>query len=136
MSITEHKSYPQPVEDTDNTEYLEGWRRGSLLLQQCNSCKEVIFYPRPMCPYCWSDSLIWIKASGRGTVVSYSLIHRPNHPSFADEVPVTLAEIKLEEGTSMLARVLTEHIHTGMNVELADDPESVRKYPLPIFRPS
>src|SRR3546814_3507311 len=103
MSVAE-TSYPQAVEDTDNAGYLEGWRRGRLMLQKCCACKKLNFYPRPMCPSCWSDSLEWIEASGFGKIISYSLVHRPNHPSFADDVPLTLAEIMLEEGVGMLAR--------------------------------
>ncbi|TEA78915.1 Zn-ribbon domain-containing OB-fold protein [Allopusillimonas ginsengisoli] len=121
--------------DRDNRTYLEGWKNGSLMLQQCAGCHAMIFYPRPMCPHCWSDSLSWIKASGRGRVVSYSMIHRPNHPSFNDETPIALAEIVLEEGPTLLARVLSQDVKSGMAVELANDPESVARYPLPIFRP-
>lgn len=133
MSITT-KAYPQAVMDSDNRQYLEGWKQGNLMLQQCCGCRQFVFYPRPMCPHCWSDQLDWIKASGKGVVVSYSLVHRPNHVAFADEVPITLAEIMLEEGVGMLARVLSDDIASGMRVELINDAESVQKYPLPIFR--
>src|SRR3546814_4908796 len=53
----------------------------------------------------------------------------------SSDLPLTLAEIMLEEGVGMLARVLSDSPYSGMRVELANDPESVRKYPLPIFRP-
>lgn len=129
------KGYPQPIETIDNAPYLQGWRSGRLLLQYCDSCQCHIFYPRVMCPHCWNDRLIWKEATGKGKVVSYSLIHRPNHPAFNDEVPIALAEIELDEGVSMLARVLQSAPHTGMRVQLFNDAETTGRYPLPVFKP-
>lgn len=129
------KNYPQPVEDTDNAPFLRGWRNGRLMLQRCTSCQKEIFYPRPMCPHCWSDELKWFEASGVGKIVSYSLIHRPNHPAFSDEVPIALAEIRLVEGVTMLARMLEGLPQTGMSVVLISDDNVVARYPLPVFRP-
>lgn len=128
--------YPQPVEDSDNAPYLQGWREGRLMLQQCTSCRATIFYPRSICPDCWSSDLVWFESSGRGELISYSLIMRPNHPAFNDEVPIVLAEIMLEEGVSMLARIIDGVPGTGVAVVLANDRQSVLRYPLPIFRPA
>jgi hypothetical protein len=61
---------------------------------------------------------------------------RPNHPAFNDEVPIVLAEIMLEEGVSMLARIIDGVPGTGVAVVLANDRQSVLRYPLPIFRPA
>jgi len=127
--------YPQPVRSPDNAVYLDGWKEGKLMLQKCCECKKPIFFPRPMCPHCWSDQLEWIQSTGRGEVVSYSLIHRPNHPSFNDEVPIALAEIVLDEGVALLARVLEATPSTGMKVNLATESEVTSRYPLPVFRP-
>lgn len=129
-------NYPQPVRDAVNAPYLDGWRDGKLLMQHCQSCDQLIFYPRPMCPNCWSTDLDWQTMSGRGKVVSYSVIHRPNHESFADEVPITLAEIMLDEGVALLGRVIEGTTSSGMPVRLANDPSNTARYPLPVFMPS
>jgi uncharacterized OB-fold protein len=128
------RNYPQAVETIDNAPYLQCWRQGKLMLQYCSHCSKSVFYPRAMCPDCWNPKLDWNEASGTGHVVSYSLISRPNHPAFNDEVPIALAEIMLDEGVAMLARILDVTPHTGMRVMLANDPATIARYPLPIFR--
>lgn len=134
--MSDIKEYPQPFEDNDNREFLESWRRGHLVLQQSEDGGPYFFYPRPICPYTGSDKLISKEVSGRGDIVSFSLILRPNHPAFADETPIILAEIKLEEGASLLGRIIcanAEEIRSGLAVALLPMPEAA-KYPLPTFK--
>jgi uncharacterized OB-fold protein len=134
--MSESLDYPRPHLDEDNRPLLEGWREGRLMLQQSRSGGPSFFYPRPICPYTGSTDLVWKEASGRGHIVSFSIVMRPNHPSFNDEVPIILAEIALEEGASLLARVITNDansIQSGGAVELVPMPEAAR-YPLPTFR--
>ena len=95
-------AYPQPYADADNRPLIEGWRAGQLVLQVCGGCGRTVFYPRPACPYCWSAELSWKAASGRGSIVSFSLVNRPNDPAFFPEVPIILAEIRIEEEVAQL----------------------------------
>lgn len=129
-------SYPAPREDADNAEFLEAWRNGRFLIQSCGACGKSIFYPRPLCPYCWSDRIASREASGEGRIVSYSLVHRPNDPAFNDEVPIVLAEVELAEGASLIARIVDcrpEDVGSGRAVELPPASTCIR-YPLPVFR--
>jgi uncharacterized OB-fold protein len=129
-------AYPQPREDTDNAVFLAGWRRGQLIIQRCSGCGTAFLYPRPLCPLCWSAELADEASSGRGTIVSYSAIERPNDPAFNGETPILLAEVKLAEGASLLARIVAcrrEDISSGLQVELAPAGVAAR-YPLPVFR--
>jgi uncharacterized OB-fold protein len=134
MSVT--PDYPRPFEDEDNRALLEGWREGKLMLQKSRAGGPAFFYPRPVCPYTGSMDLEWFQASGRGTIVSYSLVLRPNHPSFNEEVPIILAEVALEEGATLLTRIIAEDaavVKSGDAVELLPMPDASR-YPLPTFR--
>lgn len=129
-------AYPQPHEDEDNAPFLAGWREGRLLLQQSREGGPLFFYPRPICPYSGSMDLVWREVSGRGRIVSFSLITRPNHPSFNEEVPIVLAEIALDEGASLLGRIIgadADSIASGARLELLP-PAQARRYPLPAFR--
>jgi uncharacterized OB-fold protein len=127
--------YPQPHADADNQPMLDAWRNGQLLLQRCGGCDAVIFYPRPLCPECWSQQLSFHEATGRGRIVAFSLVHRPNHPSFNEETPIVLAEIELHEGPSMISRVVgcdADAVRSGMTVSLVTGEDCAR-YPLPTF---
>ena len=129
------RTYPSPREDADNADFLASWRTGDLLIQACNDCGASVFYPRPVCPHCWSDQLQSRKASGKGRIVSYSLVQRPNDPAFNDEVPIILAEVALVEGALMLARVVgcdPAKVKSGLAVTLPP-AEVCARYPLPVF---
>ena len=96
--MAEAPGYPKPQEDADNRPMLQAWREGRLVVQRCAQCGAAASYPRPLCPHCWSDRLGFEEASGRGEIVAWSLVHRPNHESFMAETPLVLAEIALPEG--------------------------------------
>ena len=134
--MSETVDYPKPHQDEDNRPFLEGWKEGRLMLQRSRSGGPFFFYPRPICPFTGSRDLIWVEASGKGKIVSFSLVMRPNHPAFVSDVPIILAEIMLEEGASLLARVIepeTERIHSGAKVTILKMPEAAR-YAMPTFR--
>jgi uncharacterized OB-fold protein len=99
---------PIPIVNADAAAYWQGARDGKLLLQRCRGCGRVRFYPRFLCPACWSVEAEWIEASGRGQVYSFTIIHRPPTPAFAARVPYVVALIDLDEGPRMLANVVAE----------------------------
>ena len=130
--------YPEPTLTSTNAPLIEGWRRGELMLQHCLACHAVIFFPRHMCPQCWSSQIEWKRSSGRGRIVSYSHVYSQVAAPFPAEAPTILAEITLDDGGAMLARVISDEpaaIKSGMRVELLPMPEAAR-YPLPTFRPA
>ena len=127
--------YPHPEENTTNRPFLDAWREGRLALQHCSACQLTFFYPREMCPRCWSPELTWSEAAGHGVVVSYTLIHRPLHAAFEPDVPVVMAEITLDEGASLLGRVVGHQhleIRSGDRVRLVPQ-DLAQSYPLPTF---
>lgn len=129
--------YPKPRPSPINQPHLDAWaERGELLIQRCASCASVFHYPRPFCPRCFAPEPEWIAASGRGEVVLATRIHRPNHPSFFDEAPIVLAEIRLPEGPTLIARIVgddREQTAEGSAVALVNGEER-RRYPLPTYR--
>ena len=136
--MTTHPAYPQPRVDRDNQHFIDEWRDGGrLAFQTCGACGQKFFYPRPLCPHCWSDGLSWTPAQGAGEIVSFSLVYRPNDPAFFDEAPIALAEIRIAEGPTLLARIIgaaPDSIRTGMPVRLVPKSEAGR-FPLPAFKP-
>lgn len=103
-----NENLPVPIANPDSQAYWDGARQDRLLIRKCMSCGEVHFLPRHMCPACWSTDLNWVEASGRGTIHSYTVIHRAPLPEFADKVPYVIALIDLEEGPRMMTNILGE----------------------------
>jgi uncharacterized OB-fold protein len=129
--------YPRPARTSANAPLLDAWQQGKLLLPQCAECDRKFFFPRELCPHCWSPRIDWVASPGRGKIVSFSRIHRQIHPSFANETPTILAEIALDDGWTMIARVITadpQSIASGMRVVPVAMPQAAR-YPLPTFSP-
>lgn len=82
--------------------FREGCNKGELLVQKCNTCGKVQFYPRSICKYCWSEELLWIKSSCIGKIESFTTVHRAPSPEFADRVPYVVAFIHMEEGFNLI----------------------------------
>lgn len=136
MNDTAKTEYPQPTRTPANAPLLDAWARGELLLQRCEECAARVYFPRELCPGCWSPRLVWTRSTGTGTVLSFTRVHRHIHAAFAAEAPTLLAEVKLDDGWVMIARVLAPRpgaLVTGARVELVPMPEAAR-FALPTFR--
>src|SRR4051812_20684268 len=92
-------------QDSDSRPFWEGLARGELRIQRCTSCLQAVFYPRAICPHCFSEQLSWITATGNGTIYSYTVAHQAFGP-FAEEAPFVVAVVELEEGVRMLTRIV------------------------------
>lgn len=128
---------PLPVPNEDTRAYWDGCRRHELLLQRCGSCGALQFYPRAICSACLSQDLSWQKATGFGTVYSYTIVHRPPSPAFAPQVPYVVALIDLDEGVRMMSHVVDcppDQVAIGQRVQVAFRDETP-EITLPVFRP-
>jgi uncharacterized protein len=136
MSESSKRIVPVPTAETAG--FWEGCRRRELLLQRCQDCGQVQFYPRVLCGHCGGRDLGWLRASGRGVVRSYSIVRRPVSPAYAADGPFALLLVGLEEGPTMMSTLTgtpPEAAFIGMPVMVAfeDWPEGVT---MPRFRPA
>jgi uncharacterized OB-fold protein len=113
----------RPVPDRDSKPYWQALAEGRLEIQQCRDCGHWSWPPRPICSKCQSDNLVWHEPSGRGEVHSWVVAHRPFAPALAEEVPYTIAMVRLDEEADVLipGRLLRPYgdIHQGMRVRAA-----------------
>lgn len=94
---------PVPIPTPETIHFWEGTKNHQILLQKCDACENVYFPPRPFCALCASRDVSIFKASGRASLYSYIINHRP-HPGF--DSPYVIAAVKLEEGPVMMANIL------------------------------
>ncbi len=128
---------PLPAITPETRHFWEGTQAGELRLQKCDDCQHVYFPPRPFCPRCSSRSVQVVRASGRATLRSYVINHRPA-PGF--EAPYSIAVVQLEEGPRMMSNIVEveqtpQALQLDMPLEvvferLSDDLN------LPLFRPA
>lgn len=92
-----------PARGRDNAFFWEGADAGELRIQRCASCGLLRHPPAPMCHRCHSLEWDWAVSSGRGTVHSFVVYHRPAIPPF--EAPYVVALVELEEGTRLVSNI-------------------------------
>lgn len=129
---------PLPTPTPWSKPFWEGCKRHELWIQRCKGCGTKIMYPKLFCPSCLSDSLEWIRASGRGKVYSYTTVYSYTPVEFVRDVPYTAAIIRLEEGVQMMSNIVDcppEQIKCDMDVEVTFD-DVTEQITLPKFRPA
>ena len=68
-------------------------------------CRRYNYYPRVCCPFCHGGELEWVTVSGRGRIVTSTVVHRPHHDGFTSAVPYAFAAVRIEEGPIIFGRV-------------------------------
>ena len=130
---------PPPLPQPESDFYWEKCKVHELWLRHCKRCDQAYFYPRDICPHCFSRDTDWIQSSGRGTLHTFSIVHRGPAPAFRDRVPYIAAIVELESGVRMPTNLVgvapdPAVVKVGMAVEVVferlDDNIS-----LPKFRP-
>ena len=121
---------PTPTEQP----FYDACAAGKLVLQRCQSCSHVLFYPRTHCDTCQSDQLVWEDASGAGTIASYTVVHRGVSPDF--EAPYVIALVDLAEGPRMMSQIIDADpealaVGSSVRVDFAAWSEDIT---LPVFR--
>ncbi len=124
---------PRPTELS--RPHWDGCREGALRVQRCGACGGYVFIPQPLCTHCQSHELGWVESTGRGTLYSFTTVHRPQSPAF--EVPYTVAIVELDEGFHMLTNLVdceSDEMAIGLRVEVSFRRMS-DQITLPMFRP-
>jgi uncharacterized protein len=119
---------PIPTEDTKA--FWAAAKEGKFLIKRCLDCQRVHWYPRAICPFCYSDNTAWQQSSGKGVVYSFSPMKRAPEP-------YVVAFVTLEEGPTMLTNIVDcslDAVTIGQAVQVkfvASDGE----FPVPVFSP-
>ena len=114
------KPLPRPTPETQP--FWDAAKRHELSVPYCSACDKYIFYPRSLCPDCWSTDLQWRTLSGLGSIYSYTVAEIPSHPAFVEDLPYVIAIVELEEGPRMTTTILNcepTEVSIGMEVKVA-----------------
>ncbi len=141
--MTAAYTLPIPQADAASAPFFEGARRHELMLMRCRTCRAWRLPSRPRCPDCWSTDTEWARASGRGTLYSWGIMHQKLHPAFAEQVPYQFAVVELEEGPRIVSNIVgvpDSELRAGMPLhavydDVADDATIVRFAPDGAERP-
>ena len=98
--------------------FFEEAREGRLSAIRCGSCGELAIPPKELCPSCHERRWELVPLHGTGSVVSFTVIRIPPRGRLA-EAPYAVAVVKLDEGVSLLGRIVgipLETLTAGLSV--------------------
>jgi len=110
--------------------FAEAAERGVLALPKCTDCGRKHWYPRPFCPFCWSDAIAWEPSSGKGTIYSFSILRHPT-------APYSIAYVTLDDGPTLMTSIVDcpfEALRIGGRVRLVLRKDENGR-PWPAFTP-
>jgi uncharacterized OB-fold protein len=125
------RTIPAPESSPETKAFWEGAAQGKLLIKKCRACGQTHYYPRALCPFCFSDATEWQAAAGTGTLYSYSVMRRA-------EVPYAIAYVTLDEGPTMMTNLVDcdfDALRIGQRVKLTFTPTDGGP-PVPTFTPA
>ncbi|MEU3270230.1 OB-fold domain-containing protein [Saccharomonospora sp. NPDC006951] len=119
MSEQPPTAVPRLVVTQDNEFWFTAAKRGRLEIQRCADCHTLRHPPAPACANCRSLSWDSVRASGKATLHSFTVIHHPRDAAFGYPLIVGLAD--LEEGTRLVADIAgidRDELRIGMELEV------------------
>jgi len=129
--MAEQRKIAAPVPDAESQPFWAAASEGRLLLKRCRACGEPHYYPRAICPFCFSADTEWIQASGDGVIYTYSVMRR-------GPAQYAIAYVTLAEGVTMMTNIVdcdVDRIRIGMRVRVTFRP-SEGGPPVPMFAPA
>ncbi|HSD55503.1 MAG TPA: Zn-ribbon domain-containing OB-fold protein [Burkholderiales bacterium] len=123
------RKIPPPQINPGDERFFDAAAQGKLLIKRCADCGECHFYPRPLCPFCFSDRTEWVEAAGTGTIYSFSVTRR------AGPIPYAIAYVTLDEGVTMMTNIVDcdlDAIRIGQRVRVVFKPTEGGP-PVPMF---
>jgi uncharacterized protein len=115
--------------------YWEGCRQGELRYQRCEACRRTNLRPARSCARCGGHDVAWAVSRGRGRLYSWTVVWRPQHPSF--RVPYAPAIVLLDEGFYLVTAIVgcePDELRADLPVEV-EFHAAGEDITLPYFRP-
>jgi uncharacterized OB-fold protein len=113
-----------------------------LMAGKCTRCGKIHLPPRPLCDNCFSQQFTWTEVSGKGKLLTFSVIHIAP-PQFQDLTPYAVGIIQLENGAKipgMITAIPQEQLRIGMDLTIdfgtRDNTQTWPQWPRYCFKPA
>ena len=129
---------PPPV-SLDTAAFWDAAKEHRFVLQRCEDCERFQHPPGPVCHRCRRANLTWSEVEGRGTVYTYTWVHKAFVPALQEMLPYAVAVIELPAAenirfVSNVVDVTPDTLTVGLPVELVWDDYA--ELSVPRFRPA
>jgi uncharacterized OB-fold protein len=126
--MSETKKYPAPQGNPESQPFWDAAKEGRFLIKRCKDCGEAHYFPRAICPLCFSDKTDWEEASGEGEIYTFSIMRK------SPTGPYAIGFVTLKEGPSIQTNFVDcdfDKLAIGQKVKLVFKPTDGA--PLPFF---
>jgi uncharacterized protein len=128
------------IEATDSVQAVQRWNpeigewraaadEGRLLIKACADCGRTHYYPRTLCPFCFSANTRWQESLGAGSIYTFAVERR-------GERPFVICYVTLDDGPTIMSNLVEpidmRSLRIGARAEV--DPEASRRQRAPLFR--
>jgi uncharacterized OB-fold protein len=125
------RKIPAPPVTVESKPFWDAAVEGKFLIKRCTGCKKAHWYPRALCPFCFSDETVWEESPGEGVIYTYSVMHR------SPTGPYAIGYVTLNEGPAVLTNfvdVAPDGLSIGQKVKVRFEPTEGGP-PVPVFAP-
>ncbi|HEY5105212.1 MAG TPA: OB-fold domain-containing protein [Caulobacteraceae bacterium] len=117
--MAEARRIPAPAVNVEGQPFWDAAAQGRFLIKRCGACGEPHWYPRAICPFCFSEDTAWEESAGEGVIYTFSVMRR-NTPA-----PYAIGYVTLDEGVSLLTNFVDcdlDGLTIGQRVKLKWTP--------------
>ena len=129
--MTTARVFQCPEPNAENQAYWDAAAEGRLLVKHCATCGNSHFYPRAICPHCFSDQTEWRESRGAGSIYSFSVMRRVAQP-------YAIAYVALDDGVTVMSNIVDcdlDALAIGQRVKVAFRPSN-GSLMIPVFVPA
>jgi uncharacterized OB-fold protein len=93
---------------------------GKLMAGKCQRCGKIHLPPRPLCDNCFHQEFTWTEVSGKGKLLTYTVIHIAPQ-QFQALAPYAVGIMQLENSLKipgMISGVAPEQLKIGMDLTI------------------
>ena len=126
------RNIPAPAVTIESKPFWDAATEGKFMIKRCTACGEAHWYPRALCPFCFSYETVWEESPGEGVIYSYSVMHR------SPSGPYAIGYVTLAEGPAVLTNfvdVAPDGLSIGQKVKVKFQPTE-NGPPVPVFAPA
>ena len=133
MSEIMTRPIPAPQVSIETQPFWEAAKEGRFLIKRCTACEKPFWFPRNICPHCFSADTEWVESPGEGVIYTYSVMYR------SPTGPYAIGYVTLDEGPAVLTNfvdVAPDGLSIGMRVKVRFQETEGGGPPAPVFAPA
>lgn len=96
VRIDHERRYPPRVTQFTSV-FWENLSKGVFSSTRCAACRRLSFPPKPICPHCWGDEVVWEVLPSTGSLYSWTRIHAAP-AAFVSDLPYVVGVIDTDAG--------------------------------------